>query len=39
MRCEVEYTGEFEEWWNTLSESEQATVNAYVKMLEEFGVR
>ncbi len=38
MRCEVEYTDEFEEWWNTLNEGEQSTVDAYVKMLEEFGV-
>ena len=38
MRCEVEYTDEFEEWWNSLGEDEQATVDAYVKMLEEFGI-
>lgn len=38
MSCEVEYTNEFEEWWNELSEDEQATVDAYVRMLEEFGV-
>lgn len=38
MRCEVEYTDEFEKWWNTLNESEQATVDAYVKMLEGFGI-
>lgn len=38
MPCEVEYTDEFEDWWNTLDESEQAAVDAYVKMLEEFGV-
>lgn len=38
MRCEVEYTDKFEEWWNELNENEQATVDAYVKMLEEFGV-
>lgn len=38
MRCEVEYTDEFEEWWNELDEGEQATVDAYVRMLEEFGV-
>lgn len=38
MRCEVEYTDEFEEWWNSLGENEQAAVDAYVKMLEEFGV-
>lgn len=38
MNCEVEYTIEFEEWWNSLNEDEQATIDAYVKMLEEFGV-
>ena len=36
MPCEVEYTDEFEEWWNTLNEAEQGSVDAYVKMLEEF---
>ncbi len=36
MPCEVEYTDEFEEWWNALDEAEQATVDAYVRMLEEF---
>ncbi len=30
MPFEVEYTDEFEEWWNTLDEHEQATVDAYV---------
>ena len=38
MRCEVEYTDEFEDWWSTLGEDEQATVDASVKMLEEFGI-
>ncbi len=38
MPCEVEYTDEFEEGWNSLDENEQATVDAYVRMLEEFGV-
>jgi len=38
MRCEVEFTDEFEQWWDTLSEGEQGVVDAYVKMLEEFGV-
>ncbi len=35
MAYEVEYTDEFEEWWNQLNEDEQATVDAYVKMLEQ----
>lgn len=41
MRCEVKYTDEFdefEEWWNALGEDEQAMVDAYVKMLEQYGV-
>jgi hypothetical protein len=38
MPFEVEYTDEFEQWWNTLDEDGQATVDAYVRMLEEFGV-
>lgn len=38
MPCEVEFTDEFEDWWNNLDEGEQATVDAYVRMLEEFGV-
>ena len=38
MRCEVEYTDEFENWWNQLNDGEQAAVDAYVKMLEQFGV-
>ncbi|MGD9560781.1 MAG: type II toxin-antitoxin system RelE/ParE family toxin [Pyrinomonadaceae bacterium] len=38
MNCEVEFTDEFGEWWDTLDEWEQATVDAHVRMLEEFGV-
>ncbi len=38
MAYEVEYTDEFEEWWNQLNEDEQATVDAYVKMLEQYGI-
>ena len=38
MRCEVEYTDAFENWWDRLNEGEQAVVAAYVQMLEEFGV-
>ena len=37
MPCEVEYTEEFEEWWNTLSESEQDDIAATVGLLEEKG--
>lgn len=38
MKCEVEFTDEFENWWNSLDEDQQATIAAYVRMLEEFGV-
>lgn len=38
MRCEVEYTDEFENWWNELNAKEQATIEAYVRMLQDHGV-
>lgn len=38
MRCEVEFTDEFEDWWSKLTAEEQAVVDAYVRMLEEFGI-
>jgi hypothetical protein len=38
MKAEVEYSDEFEEWWDSLTEGEQETVSAFVGMLEEFGV-
>jgi len=34
---EVEFTDEFEAWWHTLSESEQGTVDARVRLLMERG--
>ena len=37
MPWAVEYTDEFEAWWNTLSEEEQAEVNTKVELLEEHG--
>ena len=33
MICEVEYTDEFEDWWNELSGGEQESVAAYVNLL------
>jgi len=39
MPWEVEYTDEFEEWWNTLDEEEQVDVDAAVGLLEEKGPR
>lgn len=35
MRWEVEYTDEFGEWWESLTESEQESVNSSVRLLEE----
>lgn len=37
MTWEVEYTDEFGEWWNSLSEDEQASVDASVRLLETLG--
>lgn len=37
MSWEVEYTDEFEVWWNTLSEDEQVSIDASVQLLEERG--
>ena len=34
---EVEYTDEFEYWWDGLSEAEQISVAAYVELLEIMG--
>jgi hypothetical protein len=34
---EVEYTYEFEEWWNALDEEEQNEVAKVVTLLEEYG--
>jgi hypothetical protein len=34
---EVEYTDEFEEWWNSLTENEQSEVQASVKLLSALG--
>ena len=37
MEWEVEFTTEFEDWWNSLSEDEQADVNAKVILLQKLG--
>ena len=37
MSWDVEYTDEFETWWSRLSESEQVSVDASVRLLEEIG--
>ena len=37
MRWDVEYTDEFEAWWDDLSEEEQVSVAASVQLLEERG--
>ena len=35
MACEVEFTNEFGQWWESLSEDEQDSVDYYVRLLEE----
>ncbi len=37
MEWEVEYTDEFGSWWDTLSEEEQISIDAVVRLLERFG--
>lgn len=37
MAWEVEFTDEFETWWNTLSEGEQIDIDAIVGLLEVMG--
>ena len=37
MAWEVEYTDEFEDWWNSLTEEEQESVAASVGLLENLG--
>jgi hypothetical protein len=37
MNWEVEFTDEFEEWWNSLTEDEQVEIRASVQLLREFG--
>ena len=38
MACEIEFSDEFEGWWDDLKADEQESVRAYVKLLEDFGV-
>lgn len=37
VRWEVEFTSEFEAWWNNLTASQQERVTAAVNLLERFG--
>jgi len=37
MNFDVEFTDEFEEWWNSLTEAEQMAVASAVRLLEERG--
>ena len=37
MAWEVEFTNEFETWWDDLSESQQISITAGVELLEEHG--
>ena len=38
MPCEVEFTDEFERWWDSLTAGEQESVDFSVHLLEEYGV-
>lgn len=37
MAWEVEFTDEFERWWNSLGESEQEEISAKIELLQERG--
>ncbi len=37
MECEVEYTDDFSQWWETLTEAEQVDIIAIVGLLEAKG--
>ena len=37
MRCEIEYTDEFENWWSVLNQQEQMSVDSGVELLERLG--
>ena len=37
MAWEVEFTNEFEAWWNGLTEEEQIELDAKVRLLEQHG--
>ena len=37
MAWDVEFTGQFETWWNALSEDEQIEISAKVELLQERG--
>ena len=39
MSCDIEYTDEFEMWWNGLTAGEQDDVRFVVRLLEERGTR
>jgi hypothetical protein len=39
LSWEVEYTDEFEQWWQGLTEKEQISVAATVQLLEERGLQ
>lgn len=37
MECEVEYTDQFNTWWEGLTEAEQEDIDAVVRVLEQRG--
>jgi hypothetical protein len=38
LPIEIEFTDEFERWWNSISEDEQDSVRDHVELLRQFGV-
>lgn len=38
MPCQVEFSDEFEAWWDGLNADEQVSVDFYVTLLEDFGI-
>ena len=39
MSCDIEYTDEFEQWWDGLTEAEQESIAAVVGLLEKKGAQ
>lgn len=37
MEWEIEFTNEFESWWNQLSEDEQVSIDAKLRLIERHG--
>ena len=39
MAWEIEFTDQFDEWWNSLTANQQEDLTASVELLEEYGVK